>query len=265
MRCVKIQGGLGNQLFGLAMAWSVARLTAEPVSLDVASFRADPYGRRFLLGDLAARTGLTLTERPRRSHRLAGRLLRLAPGAGVATDRRPPRDRADLARLAVRGRYFDGYWNDARFFADPEDIRDRTRAFLLSTGPAAPAHDLVVHFRSYAEETRRNHRSTPDRAYFEAALDRVRRRQGGTADVVVVSDDPQAAAAATGLPPRPAAPDAGDPWSDLRLMLAARALILTNSTFSWWGGFCGGARTVVYPAFRRQFHYPRPAAGFDLV
>jgi hypothetical protein len=45
-------------------------------------------------------------------------------------------------------------------------------------------------------------------------------------------------------------------------IMAARNLILTNSSFSWWGGVCGVATSIFYPANQGFAHYPRPAARF---
>ena len=51
----------------------------------------------------------------------------------------------------------------------------------------------------------------------------------------------------------------------MALMLRARALILTNSTFSWWGGYCGHADRVLYPPRGALFHYAAPAARFEVI
>jgi len=57
----------------------------------------------------------------------------------------------------------------------------------------------------------------------------------------------------------------GTAWTDMALMLKARTLILTNSTFSWWGGYGGQAETILYPATGALFHYAVPASRFTVV
>ena len=65
MKTVKMQGGIGNQLFCLAFARSVTRLSREPVAIDLASFSTDRYGHAFALEDLAAAIeGVNLVRRP---------------------------------------------------------------------------------------------------------------------------------------------------------------------------------------------------------
>ena len=76
MKIIKCQGGLGNQLFGLAFAHAVSALTGEPTGLDTASFAGYRYGHRFAVGDLAVALGLAVVTTPVRAHRLVGAAMR---------------------------------------------------------------------------------------------------------------------------------------------------------------------------------------------
>jgi hypothetical protein len=79
----------------------------------------------------------------------------------------------------------------------------------------------------------------------------------------VVSDDPDLALqrlADIGAPVQ--ALGVGGPWDDLALMVGAHNLILTNSSFSWWGGVCSDATRIFYPKDRGFTHYPWPARRF---
>jgi hypothetical protein len=117
----------------------------------------------------------------------------------------------------------------------------------MSTG--ADAHDIVIHHRAYREETVPARRRGPSPDYVARATDLIERRHGRTRDIVVISD---------------ATPGA-DPFADIAVLLKARALILANSSFSWWAGYCGDATTVAYPARNGAFHYPAPAQRFVVV
>ena len=267
MRTVKIQGGLGNQLFGLAFARSVARLGGEPVALDLAAYGGDRYGRAFDTGPLAARLGdFALTRRPWRGGRLATALLRHAPWPGNVSEAAPPADAAALAALVAKGRYFNGYWQDERYIADPEPLIAAIRDFVLGQAGPTGRRAVALHYRSYREEIRPEAAGTPDSGYFAAALARVEARLGRVDEVVLVSDAPDLARARIGDLGRPIidAPAAG-PWADLALLMRARALILSNSSFSWWGGYCGEAEVALYPRRGRLFHYPAPSARFACV
>jgi len=223
MRTVRLRGGLGNQLFGLAFARSLRHPTGAPVRIDIGGFAGDRYGRDFMTAGLAADLGLEVVSLPTL--------------------------RALLSRLALPGRYFDGYWQNEAHFTDPDIVRVRFRAFLDARGGAAPAHDIVVHHRGYREEILPGRRTGPAPDYLARALDLIEARHGATTDIVHLSDDPPGA----------------DPFADMATMLNARALVLANSSFSWWAGYCGDATLVTYPARGGAFHYPAPAARFVVI
>jgi len=241
MKTVRLRGGLGNQLFGIAFAHSVRHLSGEPVAIDVSGFRHDRYRRAFITGDLAADLGLEI-----RSHPSVRAALRRLPFPGQIMEGPGP---VDLAALGLHGRHFDGYWQDEAYIAESEIIRIRTRAFLDSRSAGAEAHDIVIHHRSYREEAIPSRRRGPPPDYVARATDLIERRHGRTTDVVVISDDVPGA----------------DPFADMAVLLKARALILANSSFSWWAGYCGDASIVTYPRRNGAFHYPEPAQRFVVV
>ena len=154
-----------------------------------------------------------------------------------------------MLRSRLRGHHFDGYWQDEAYIADPETMRIRTRAFLDSMARVAEIHDIVIHQRGYREETVPSRRRGPSQDYVARATDQIEQRHGHTTDIVVVSDATLGA----------------DPFADMAILLKARALILANSSFSWWAGYCGDADIVTYPERNGAFHYPKPARQFVVV
>lgn len=261
MRTVKVQGGLGNQLFCLGFAYTIARLTGEPVALDLASFGADRYGHHFDLGPLAETLRMLPIHRPVLSSRPVTAVMRRIGLPGYVSDRPPRSDRDVLVRT---GRYFNGYWQDEAWL-DPA-FREIARDFLLTQAGPGPSHGVVIHCRTYKEELRPDRRAVPDATWFARCLDRLDRLGADTADIALISDDPALALARIGDIGRPIrAATGGTAWTDMGLLLRARALILTNSTFSWWGGWCGAAETVLYPAKGALFHYAAAAARFTVV
>ena len=267
MKTVKMQGGIGNQLFCLAFAHSVARLSEEPVAIDLAAFGSSRYGHAFDLEDLAIDLGDIrfgscgwLGSRPTTA------LMRAAPLPGYVSEGEPPADVAALAALIGRGRYFNGYWQNEAYIARPEQFAARARELVLRRGGAVPRRDVVIHFRTYREEVRAKARRTAGGDYVRAALSRIEARLGQAAEVCLVSDDPGRALLALGDLGREITVVTGaGPWADLALLMRAGALVLTNSSFSWWGGFCGEAAVAVYPRADGFFHYPIPAARFTCV
>ena len=267
LRTVKIQGGLGNQLFGIAFARSVALATQAPVALDVASFGGYRYGHRFMVGDLADRIGgLPIVRRSLLGHRLTSAVMRrarLAPPGYVAEPATLAND-FDLSSFAHRKGYFDGYWQDETYVLDASTLGGWVRDFVRARSGGRPTPGAaVIHYRTYREEDHPRYSRTPEQQYFRDSVAAVEQVCGGLSEILLVSDDPDLALARLGDLGCPVIPVVDQGWAgDLQLMLSARALILSNSSFSWWGGFCGVADIVTYPARGQLYHYPMPARRF---
>ena len=267
MRTVKIQGGLGNQLFGIAFAHSVHTLTGDPVALDLASYDADRYGRGFVFHDLIARLGgLSTTRRPWLASRAATALAMRLPMPGFVSESRPPATPAALRRLAARRGYFGGYWQDEAFIAASDVFVAALRADVFArAGPVDP-QAVVIHYRTYKEEIDVARRAVPDADYFRSCIAALREHAAATTAVTLISDDPPRAVASIGEIGVPIIPiSGGTPWRDMATLLTARGLILTNSSCSGWGGYGGVAARIFYPQRGGLFHYPDPAARFTVL
>lgn len=266
MKTVAIRGGLGNQLFGLAFARSVATLAGAPVGLDVSGFHRDRYGHDFLLDDLAARLGLHIGRHPVLGSRLVRAIAGALPGTPWVREAAVPPDSAALKAMARRGSYFDGYWQNEAYIAESEALRAAFRAFLEERGGPVDAHDIVVHCRTYADELRPARRGVPGADFFGRAVERIEAEGGAAGDIGLISDDLGVALERLGPLARRVTPlSGGGAFGDMALMLRAPSLILGNSSFSWWGGFCGEAERVIYPRRDGFHHYPAPAARFIVI
>jgi hypothetical protein len=267
VKTIKIQGGIGNQLFGLALAHSAALVSREPVAIDLAAYRSDRYGHTFILDDLALELGdFRRVHRPLMGARLTTALTRAVRLPGYVREGAPPADRAALAALIAKGGYFNGYWQDEAYIAAPEVFAARTRGVVFRRAKPTPNRDVLIHYRTYKDEIRARARRTPGADYIRAALAHIEATLGQPAEVALVSDDPALALRTLGDLGRTITVAASaNPWDDLAHLMSAQALVLTNSSFSWWGGFCGPAKVVVYPRREGFFHYPMPAARFDCL
>jgi hypothetical protein len=224
MKCVKMQGGLGNQLFCLAFAHSVSGLTGEPVGLDVSSYRNELNGREFEVEALARRLGdFPIVRTPVLGHRILGELAARLAVFGAAKEGQPPSSSDGLSQL-------------------------------------------VVHFRTHKQEKNPRRKGIPQTDYYRRAIEEREARLGSVERIVLISDD-------TGLAMeclRPlgrqiVVPGSGDAYHDAVLMLRARSLVLTNSSFSWWGGYCSSAAFVAYPTKGDLYHYSVPATTFHCL
>jgi hypothetical protein len=265
-----MQGGLGNQLFCLAFARSVRLLTGDPVALDLSSYGADRFGNAFVLEDLARQIdGLVLDRQPMLGNRFSSALLRRLPFPIPGYAAEPPEGlsgKKTLVSLARPRGYFDGYWQDEAYIHDPGAFASLVRDFLLTGSTPRPEVAVALHYRTYKEENHPVRSRAPGRDYFVRAIETLESASGPVSRIDLISDDPALALERIGDIGRQVVPVVGGgARDDMALILGARALILTNSSFSWWGGFCGVAQTVVYPERRGLFHYPIPAGRFVRV
>jgi len=267
MRIVKVQGGLGNQLFCVGLARTVALITRSTVGLDTGSYANDRYGSRFALQALCADLGdFESASAPFLSNRILAALLRAAPSVPVAHDRKLPDGPASLERLIRRNQYFDGYWQHELYLRDPAPLIRAVRDFILRKATAPKIHDLVIHYRTYREEVRPERRGTPDADYFARAAAEVEARLGAPASVALISDNVDLALKRIGTALTVTdAFQGSDVFTDMATMFLARALILSNSSFSWWGGFCSNSAVAIYPQRKAMFHYAEPASRFTAM
>ena len=263
MKTVRLHGGLGNQLFCFAFAHSLARASGEAVALDISSFRHDRYQRSFESGFAAAFPEFRATSACVWANAIR-RAARLLPGAGVV--REPSGRPAGMNDLARRRGYFSGYWQNEDYILDAPAFVAKLKAYLCDRAPGAAQHDLVLHIRSYEDEILPERRAIPGRRYFDAAFAEIRRKSGTLPEITLISDRPESARRMLeGFGAQVRIHGGGSAYGDLSAMLHARNLILTNSSFSWWGGFCSTAETVLYPRNDGFFHYPTPSRRFTCL
>lgn len=264
MKTVKIQGSLGDQLFGLAFARSAAIVSEAPVALDLSRYAADPDGRGFELTAFAQSLGAFLiAHRPILASPATHVLSQVAPLPGFIRERRPPASERALRALIERGGYFSGQWRDEAYILDADRFRLQVRRLIADKGRRAAAGAVVLHYGAdEAERVRRKGRAPTLRFYAEA-LGRIEQETGPVGEVVLVSDQPGLAQRRLeGLGRRIVPADHESDWEDLALMVRARALVLGKASLGWWGGFCSEARMVIYPRSDRYAPHPAPAARF---
>ncbi len=261
-----MQGGLGNQLFCLAFARSLRLITGDPIGIDLTSYKGYRFGHRYALRDLAARIdGIAHRDTPLIGHRLVSAALRTPrwPIPGFVREPIRPVDADTFLRLSRRRGYFDGYWQDEGYILDPAPFIALVRDFVAERSSPPGPIDVALHFRTYAKENHPVFSRTPGRDYFIRAIARIEADLGPVSRILLLSDNPDLAIRRIGdIGPRLEPAAGGGAFDDLRGLIEARALILTNSSFSWWGAYCGQARIVTYPPRGDLFHYPLPAASF---
>lgn len=268
---VKLQGGLGNQMFQYAFGQAVAakhnaRLLFDLDFFDLPSgdhtpraFGLDAYGLRCERAS-AARIALAKQRGNRARTFLHGVHPRLAPD-------RSYKERSfsfDQAALVQEGDvYFEGYWQSERYFngvTDPlrKDFtlnitmpKDRSEvAELIDRGQAISVH---VRRGDYVTNPYANaHFVTCGAEYYSTAIAKLLAR-APAASVFVFCDDIQwardhiRAEASTHFI---AAVGSIHPAIDLHLMSRCHHHVIANSSYSWWGAWLNAkpGKRVIAPA-----------------
>ena len=260
--CVRVKGGLGNQLFIYAAGRSVAHRNGTRLWLDSRSgYARDEFDRKCLLSAFT----IAADEAPEGSFYVSAsrwrRLLIRRLNRGLPVRWRTYVEQTDnefmpeiLTLEAGRDRYLDGYWQSDRYFADATDL---IRAELTITRAPQPENrqwlERIAAGESVAVHCRRKRLSrTLSSRYYSDAIgivqDQVRRPE-----FFVFSDDPAWAHANLRFPgpvsfiKQPNV--AGSEIADFQLMCACRHFIIANSSFSWWGAWLGrgAGKQVIAP------------------
>lgn len=264
---VRLNGGLGNQLFQYGAGLALSRHLNLPLRLDDFWFRSKG-GRSFLLdrfqidAPLATEDEVFAVVKYRRSlsqklvhgarmiwkglsgsedeDSIAPEALLKEPESGLLSGFFDDRAKA----------YLDGYWQSTRYFAScEEELRSSLRLRKEASGSNAhhlkrlsevDAVSLHVRRGDYAsEEGNRAIYGLRSVEYYHRALAMMEERHGRL-PCYVFSDGPDWVRDNLQLPEGSILVDwNGDeaPQEDLRLMAGCRHHILANSSFSWWGAW----------------------------
>ena len=250
-----VQGGLGNQLFQLAFA-DYLLAAGRHVKLDISLLDHPPSGttpRAFAIGDL-------LRDEPLVSHPSGVRrvqfvlpvLTRLGLGyvEDFGGDWRRLGKRHTLVREAI------GYFQDPQLVEEvwpslAERFARAPRWMPILTAPVKAR--VCLHYR-LGDYVGSGHHGVTHPSYFEEAV-RGFCANGGPREVVVVTDSPALATQLlSGLDTRlgcsVSIADGVSEMADLHCLATSSHVVISNSSFSWWGGYFASKKgaTVVAPS-----------------
>ena len=254
-------GGLGNQMFQYAVARRLAHVNKAQMKLDLSWFANVPLEETHRQYELHVFNTVQTVASPREIKALRGRdfggwpklVKRLLKTAGVSnrTHLKENGCRFVPELLDLHGDfYLDGYWQNAGYFDDIEDIirgdltfrsapdslNDEIGKFIGS----CEAVSLHVRRGDYVEnKATERHHGICSLDYYAAAIAKVT-AQVHNPHFFVFSDDPDwakgnldIAGPATYLEHN--TPEKG--CEDLRLISLCKHHIIANSSFSWWGAW----------------------------
>ena len=266
--CIRIWGGLANQMFQYAAGFATARRLGCELLLDYIPSHADHGGYGLDLFGIA-----TPRWQPQGQHDILTSLkLQLKKGKGAEKQRcklwpgkrylqKHPFTAEDFDDIKA-GTYMEGYFQSERFFAS---CRDEIRKIFsldhyrptMDQEPlklAARPDSLSLHIRrgDYTDPKNVGIHGILTTEYYERAR-RLMHRLNGEGPLLVFSDDMDAADKLTANWPERILVKGQSREQDLYLMSQCASHIIANSSFSWWGAWLGRNpdKTVIAP--RRWF------------
>lgn len=256
---VKINGGLGNQLFQYATGRSLADRTGAELFLDLSFFDLPPgahTARPFELDVFKPRYTRADADHFAPYYRIRDNswLLRLNRAFPTMQQRRWISERSfrfDPAVLTLKGNiYLDGHWQSERYFIDHEQELRRDLQFAEALSSAD--QDLVermngstavsLHVRrgdyvTHAAANTFHGLCGPD--YYARAMAFVLERQADATFFIFSDDLPWAKENLPALAPMVFVEHDQQQRDhrDMQLMTHGRHHIIANSSFSWWGAW----------------------------
>lgn len=272
---VKINGGLGNQLFQYAAGRSLADRSDAELFLDLSFFDLPPgvhTARPFALDVFKPRYERAGPDRLANYFRIRQNSWRLRfnrafPSLHTHLWISESSYRFDTAVSALKGHvYLDGHWQSERYFSDREQDLRRDLRFLQALSAAdgalvermngTTAVSLHVRRGDYVSHPSANaFHGLCGPEYYAQAMAFVLERHP-TATFFIFSDDlPWARENLPALGPSVFVENdrtAGD-HRDMQLMANCQHHIIANSSFSWWGAWLNPRKDKLVVAPQRWF------------
>jgi Glycosyl transferase family 11 len=275
MIIVKLNGGMGNQMFQYAAGRRLAHVHNTDLKLDLGWFHDIPQNETPRKYELAAfnvsATAASAGEIARfRETALSVRLRRILPISLPFFKRRHIYEAhfhfdADILNLPDNV-YLEGYWQCPGFFADIKDVvrkefTVRTEAVAENQQMAeeiAQRESVSIHVRrgDYVSNsvTRAGFGICPPQ-YYRAATEIIAARTGRP-HFFVFSDDPRWVKENLSFVSPATFVDLNGPdkaYEDMRLMSLCKHHIIANSSFSWWGAWLSNNPDKIVIAPRQWF------------
>lgn len=238
---VRLQGGMGNQMFQYAFGRSVSRARNEELLFEKRGDMRDGVARFIYSLDLF-KTNVTFATNANVGSQYDERIF--AYDKGVYT--------------APVGTNFIGYWQTERYYFEPEIIRaELSLRNVVSDQAQRIADEISAKPNSAFIHVRRTDYLSPEvepwmgnltMDYYKKAMTLIRE---GVSDVAffVFSDDPEWCRQNFEGCRIIDHKNTGQDHEDLFLMSQCRHAVIANSSFSWWGAWLGDfpGKTVIAP------------------
>jgi len=275
---VVIDTGLGNQMFQYALGRSLSIRQRRPLILDTTLLSLEPdWGfdlRHFRLGQQRVRTWPFL---PWTTRMIVLRVL-ASQGMGVVRWINEPGLQFSPEVLETdKPCVLRGYWQSERYF---DSISDQLREdFMIVTAQDARSAECQRRIRSVKSiglhVRRADYVTVPScnafhgtcsKDYYDAAIRLILPRLDRDVELFVFSDDMKWARENIqyALPTTYVDWNQDRCYEDMRLMSSCQALIMANSSFSWWAGWLNARPDKLVVAPRQWYRAPRTVSDLPL-
>lgn len=248
MIIIRLSGGLGNQLFQYAMARSVADFHRVDLKLDTTAYMRNLAPRAFRLDNFCIRAevveglGIASLKQPRS---LVGRGLKKAKLAGNKTlYMEKARGLYDESVFNSPNRYFDGYWQNEKYFLGNRGSIKKDLRLRLSLQPAAQKYaEKISCSNAVAIHVRRgDYLNNPaigvlDSDYYQKAAKYVHEKTTRPQFFVFSDDIDWCRHNINCIGDLTYVDDTTSEVDDFALMKLCNHNIIANSSFSWWAGW----------------------------
>ncbi len=241
-----LNGGLGNQLFILAAGMLAARQKDSMLGLDVSAFFGTRNIRKLRLSAVPLPRGVSLLPKKLVRGNYYGRNI-LALGARVLR-----------SMLSSKLRPFNtwakwpavGYFQDLDFpdetlleilgYLEQYPLRPEASRFLASE--VRGSYCIHIRLGDYLAEQNLKFHGLPSSDYYISAMNLIR-TQDPSSRFLIFTDSPDLVNEEILAQPNVRLSINGlNDFESLRMLLESRGLIMSNSSFSWWGGRLGRVR-----------------------
>jgi hypothetical protein len=238
MRAVRLQGGLGNQLFQVAFAHRMARLSGRTSVLDVGWYQGEHRDQPRELEIVPAVTGLRSVSLPSWVYGRGRRVTRRF----MVVERFPADDVE--ARVRPSSVVVIGYFQQARtVLGDADRMAAVVAAHLprvdVPGGPYVAVHVRLGDYLSNPVVRETVGVTDPSWSLDMAArlAEELSDSGGGTVGVRVFTDEPERFWSLVGHRSGVVVDDSTASWDVLARMSRGAGLVMSNSSLSWWSGF----------------------------
>lgn len=267
MKIVKLQGGLGNQMFQYAIARTLETNKKKDIFLDLSFLRMNNVStdcftaRDFELSifpHLRAKKLNSLQKRFLLSDRVRYKFIRKIANINFHKINQLENEIVEIP-FGIKNVYLDGFFQSESYF---KHIRfDLIKDFQfpeLDTRNEALKKTIVnnnsvsIHIRRgdyvYLKNANTYH-GVLGLEYYQNAIKSMEEEANELLSFFIFSDDPEYASKNLSFLPNMQIVDwnlGKNSWKDMALMLACKHHIIANSSFSWWGAWLSERNGITY-------------------